>query len=93
MPISQKQREIQDKKVQKEEASWENNDSSSSDEEEATEHANVCFMTQEEDEEQYTELLNAFHEFYDDLKNDKIKNKALLKENERLNKENSVYIS
>ena len=30
-------------------------------------------MGQEEDEVQYTELLDAFHKLYDDLKNEKIK--------------------
>ena len=58
-------------------ASWENSNSSSSDEEEATEHANVCFMAQEEYGVQYTELLDAFHELYNDLKNEKMKNKVL----------------
>ena len=67
-------------------ASWENSDSSSSDEEEATEHANVCFMAQEEDEVQYAELLDAFHELYNDLKNEKMKKKIL-------SKENAVYFS
>ena len=58
------------KKKKDYQASWENSDSSSSDEEEATETTNVCFMAQEEDEvQQYTELLDAFHELYDDLKN------------------------
>ena len=50
-------------------------------------------MAQEEDEVQYTELLDAFHELYNDLKNEKIKNKILSKENERLIKENVVYDS
>ena len=53
------------KKKKDYQASWKNSDSSSSDEEEATEHVNVCFMAQEEDEVQYTELLDAFHELYD----------------------------
>ena len=38
-------------------------------------------MAQEEDEVQYTKLLNAFHELYNDLKNEKIKNKVFSKEN------------
>ena len=63
------------KKKKDYQASWENSDSSSSDEEEATEHANICFMAQEEDEVQYTELLDAFHELYNDLENEKIKRK------------------
>ena len=51
-------------------------------------------MAQEEDEvQEYTELLDAFHELYDDLKNQKVKNKVLTKKNEGLNKENSIYIS
>ena len=48
-------------------ASWENSDSSSSDERDTTETANVCFMAQEEDEvQEYTELLDGFYELYDD---------------------------
>ena len=70
----------------------ENSDSSSSDEEETTEHANICFMAQEENEVQYTELLDVFHELYSDLKNEKIKNKILTKENEKLFKENSFML-
>ena len=50
-------------------------------------------MAIEEDEVQYTELLDAFHELFNDLKNEKMKNKVLLKENEKLFKENSCYIS
>ena len=50
-------------------------------------------MAQGEDEVQYTEHLDAFHELYNDLKNDMMKNKVLLKENERLIKENSVHVS
>ena len=43
-------------------------------------------MAQEEDEvQEYAELLDAFHELYDDFKNEKVKNKVLTKENERLN--------
>ena len=48
------------KKKKDYQASWENSDSSSSDEEETTEHANISFMAQEEDEVQYTELLMHF---------------------------------
>ena len=50
-------------------------------------------MAQEEDKVQYTELLDAFHELYNDLKNEKIKNKVLSKENEKLIIENSCYVS
>jgi len=38
------------KKKKDYQASWENSDSSSFDEEEATEHANICFMAQGENE-------------------------------------------
>ena len=55
------------KKKKDQQETWENSDSSSSNEEEATENVNVCFMTQEEDEVQYTELLDAFHELYNCL--------------------------
>ena len=41
-------------------------------------------MALEEDEVQYTKLLDAFHELFNDLKNEKRKNKVLLKENEKL---------
>ena len=74
-------------------APWENSDSSSSDEEEITEHANICYMALEEDDVQYTELLDVFHELFNDLKNEKMKNKVLSKENEKLFKENSCYVS
>ena len=47
-----------------------NSDSSSSDEEETTEHANIYYMALEDDEVQYTELLDAFHELFNDLKNE-----------------------
>ena len=50
-------------------------------------------MAQEEDEVQYTELLDAFHELYNDLNNEKMKNKILSKKNERLHKENELHIS
>ena len=36
-------------------------------------------MALEKDEVQYTELLDAFHKLYNDLKNEKIKNKVLSK--------------
>ena len=49
-----------------------NSDSSSS-YEEATEHANICYMALEEDEVQFSELLDAFQELHNDLKNEKIK--------------------
>ena len=65
-----KQRKIQEQKVQKEErlsSIIENSDSSSPDEDETIEHVNICFMAQEEDEVQYTELLDAFHELYNCL--------------------------
>ena len=52
------------KKKKDYQASQENSDSSSSDEEEVTEHANIYFMAQEEDEVQYTELLDVFYELY-----------------------------
>ena len=74
-------------------ANWDDSDSSSSDEEEAIETTNSCFKAQEDEVQDYAELLDAFHELYDDLKNEKIKNKILSKENERLNNENSIYIS
>ena len=74
-------------------ATWNDNDSSSSYEEEATETANIIFMAQEDEIQDYAELLEAFNELYDDIKNEKIKNKVLTKENKRLNKENSLYIS
>ena len=48
-------------------------------------------MALEEDEVSYTELLDAFHELFNDLKNEKMKNKVLSKENEKLLKENSCY--
>ena len=53
------------KKKKNYQASWENSDSSSSDEDEATETVNVCFMAQEDEEQDYAELLDAFHELYD----------------------------
>ena len=56
--------------LQNYQSTWEeSDDSSSSDEEEATETANVCFMAQEDEVQEYAELLDAFHELYDDLKN------------------------
>ena len=42
---------------------------------------------------QYTEPSDAFHELYNDLKNEKMKNKVLSKENKRLIKENIFYDS
>ena len=64
-PLLKNKGKFKSKKFKKKkdyQASWENSDSSSSDEEEATEHANIYFMAQEEDEVQYTELLDVFHE-------------------------------
>ena len=46
-------------------------------------------MALEEDEVQFSELLDAFQELYNDLKNE---NKVLTKENEKLFKENSCYV-
>ena len=86
-PLLKNKDKFKSKKFRKKkdyQASWKNSDSSSSDEEEATEHANFCNMTLEEDEIQYTELLDAFHELYNELKSEKIKNKVLSKENEKL---------
>ena len=96
MHIAKKKEKFKSKKFKKKknyQVSSENSDSSSSDEEEATEHANICYMTLEENEVQYTKLLDAFHKLYNNLKNEKIKNKVLTKENENLFKENSCYAS
>ena len=52
-PLLKNKEKFKSKKFKKKkdyQASWENSDSSSSDEEEATEHANICFIAQEEDE-------------------------------------------
>ena len=70
-PLLKNKSKFKSKKFRKKkdyQASWENGDSSSSDEEETTEHANICYMALEEDEVQYTELLDAFHELLNDLK-------------------------
>ena len=48
-------------------------------------------MAQEEDKVQYTKLLDAFHKLYNDLKNEKMKNKVLSKDNERLHEENELH--
>ena len=61
-------------------ATWDDSDSSSSDEEEATETANICFMAQEDEVQDYDELLEAFNELFNNFKNEKIKNKVLTKE-------------
>ena len=45
-------------------ATWDDSDSSSSDEEEATETANICFMAQEDEVQDYDDLLEAFNELY-----------------------------
>ena len=50
-------------------------------------------MAQEDEEQKYAELLDAFNKLYIYFKNEKIKNKVLTKENERLNKKNSFHIS
>ena len=95
-PLLKNKGKFKSKKFKKKkdyQASWKNSDFSSSDEEEATKYANICYMVLEEDEVQYTELLDTFHELYNDLKNEKIKNKILSKENEKLIKENSCYAS
>ena len=95
-PLLKNKGKFKSKKFRKKkdcQASWENSDSSSSDEEEATETANVCFMAQEDELSKYVELLDVFNELYDDFKNEKVKNKVLIKENERLNNENSIYVS
>ena len=52
-----------------------------------------AFMAQEDEVQDYDELLEAFNELYNDFKNEKIKNKVLIKENERLNNENTIYVS
>ena len=74
-------------------ATWDDSDSFSSDEEEATEIANICFMAQEDEVQDYDELLEAFNELFNNFKNEKIKNKVLIKENERLINENASFVS
>ena len=52
-PLLKNKRKFKSKKFKKKkdyQASWENSDFSSSNEEEAIEPANICFMSQEEDE-------------------------------------------
>ena len=43
-------------------ATWDGSDSFSSDEEESTETANICFMAQEDEVQDYDELLEIFNE-------------------------------
>ena len=44
-------------------ATWDDSDSSSSDEEEATKTANICFMAQEDEVQDYDELLKLLMNF------------------------------
>ena len=93
-PLLKKKVKYKSKKFRKKknyEASSEYSDSSSSDEEESTERVNLCYMALEDDEVSYSELSDAFHELFLDLKNEKLKNKVLSKENKKLLKENSCY--
>jgi len=93
-PLLKKKDKYKSKKFRKKknyEASSEYSDSSSSDEEESTEHVNLCYMAIEDEEVSFSELSDAFNELFMNLKNEKLKNRFLLKENEKLLQENSVY--
>ena len=51
------------KKKKASQVTWDDSDSSSSDEEEATETANICFMAQEDEIQDYDELLKHLMNF------------------------------
>jgi len=68
-------------------ATWDDSNSSSSDEEEIEENqkAYMCFMAQDNEVSENSELLDAFNELYEKFKRLKVSHRFLKSENERLN--------
>ena len=76
-------------------ATWDDSDSSSSENEETdNETADMCFTAQLDDVSnsfEENELLIAFNELFCEFKKEKLKNKFLMKKNEKFSEENSIF--